>query len=133
MLRVAREGLGLTSGFPAIPGPPPLPGNASSGQPSPAKLPPRRLARPLAFPRGAGTLFTIGRELDCDLAVSDPTVSRAHAVLERTDGGWLLSDTASTNGTRVNGWRVRDTVPVQAGDTVRFGDAEFTLTEPVGQ
>ena len=51
------------------------------------------------------------------------TVSRVHATLERTADGWLLTDLASTNGTRVNGWRVRGKVPVTAGDVVSFGNA----------
>jgi hypothetical protein len=84
----------------------------------------------LRFPRGSGRFFSIGRDIACDLAIADPTVSREHARLERTDDGWLLTDLASTNGTRVNGWRVRDRVPVTAGDLVSFGNAEFWLTAP---
>jgi hypothetical protein len=78
----------------------------------------------LHFPRGGGGQFSIGRDANCDLAISDMTVSRHHAQLERTEAGWLLSDLASTNGTRVNGWRVRGKVPVRAGDLVSFGNLE---------
>jgi pSer/pThr/pTyr-binding forkhead associated (FHA) protein len=56
------------------------------------------------------------------------TVSRLHAQLERTPEGWLLSDLESTNGTRVNGWRVRGKVPVRAGDLVSFGNLEVVLS-----
>jgi hypothetical protein len=82
--------------------------------------------RPMAlpFPRGAGSHFSIGRDAGCDLAIPDMTVSRRHAELERTADGWLLSDLRSTNGTRVNGWRVRGKVPVRAGDLVNFGDLQ---------
>ena len=52
------------------------------------------------------------------------TVSRRHAQLERTKDGWLITDLESTNGTRVNGWRVRGKVPVRAGDVVSFGNLE---------
>jgi len=83
---------------------------------------------PLQFPRGEGTHFSIGRDASCDLAISDMTVSRVHARLERTEDGWLLTDLASTNGTRVNGWRVRGQVQVQAGDLVSFGNAEYSLS-----
>lgn len=82
---------------------------------------------PLEFPRGERTLFSIGRDAQCDLAIADMTVSRLHARLERTADGWLLTDLASTNGTRVNGWRVRDQVRVRAGDLLRFGEAEYCL------
>lgn len=79
---------------------------------------------PLQFPRGAGDQFSIGRDASCDLAIPDMTVSRRHAQLERTREGWLITDLESTNGTRVNGWRVRGKVPVQAGDVVSFGNLE---------
>jgi pSer/pThr/pTyr-binding forkhead associated (FHA) protein len=88
---------------------------------------------PLPFPRGAGTIFTIGRDRECDLAIDDMTVSRLHARLERTSGGWRLTDLGSTNGTRVNGWRLRDAVLVRAGDLVRFGETEYTLAGPEDQ
>ena len=91
----------------------------------------RRPAR-LQFPRGDGNLFSIGRDAGCDLMIADMTVSRVHARLERTPDGWLLSDLASTNGTRVNGWRVRGRVPVRAGDLVSFGTAEYSLNGPDG-
>jgi hypothetical protein len=82
----------------------------------------------LQFPRGAGNLFSIGRDASCDLMIADMTVSRVHARLERTPDGWLLTDLASTNGTRVNGWRVRGQVPVRTGDLVCFGTAEYSLS-----
>ena len=82
---------------------------------------------PLQFPRGPGIFFSIGRDATCDLAIPDMTVSRVHARLERTHDGWLLTDLTSTNGTRVNGWRVRGEVRVRAGDLVSFGDAQYAL------
>jgi len=87
-----------------------------------------RRPAPLQFPRGAGRHFSIGRDASCDLMIADMTVSRVHARLERTPDGWLLTDLASTNGTRVNGWRVRGQVPVRAGDRVSFGTAEYSLS-----
>ena len=81
----------------------------------------------LQFPRGWGDQFSIGRDASCDLAIADMTVSRLHAQLERTADGWLISDLESTNGTRVNGWRVRGKVPVRAGDLVSFGNLEVVF------
>jgi hypothetical protein len=81
----------------------------------------------LQFPRGSAIHFSIGRDASCDLAIADMTVSRRHAQLERTADGWLLTDLESTNGTRVNGWRVRGKVPVRPGDLVSFGDLEVRL------
>ena len=87
---------------------------------------------PLQFPRGAGSFFSIGRDASCDLAIADMTVSRLHARLERTPDGWVLTDLASTNGTRVNGWRVRGQVRVRAGDRVSFGDVQYSLSAADG-
>ncbi|HEX4089022.1 MAG TPA: DUF1707 and FHA domain-containing protein [Trebonia sp.] len=82
---------------------------------------------PLQFPRGSAAQFSIGRDAGCDLAIADMTVSRRHATLERTEDGWLLTDLESTNGTRVNGWRVRGKVTVTPGDLVAFGNSEYSL------
>jgi pSer/pThr/pTyr-binding forkhead associated (FHA) protein len=86
-----------------------------------------RRPRPLQFPRGSADQFSIGRDASCDLAIADMTVSRRHATLERTADGWLLTDLESTNGTRVNGWRVRGKVSVTPGDLVSFGNSEYSL------
>jgi len=86
----------------------------------------------LEFPRGTGAVFSIGRHNSCDLVIANMTVSRMHARLERTPDGWLLTDLSSTNGTRVNGWRVRGQIPVRAGDLVSFGDVQYSLTAAAG-
>jgi pSer/pThr/pTyr-binding forkhead associated (FHA) protein len=82
----------------------------------------------LQFPRGGGDQFSIGRDASCDLAIADMSVSRLHAQLERTSDGWLITDLESTNGTRVNGWRVRGKVPVRAGDLVSFGHLDVIFS-----
>ena len=81
----------------------------------------------LCFPPGTGSDYTIGRDPVCDLLIADRTVSRRHARLERAADGWLLTDLGSTNGTRLNGWRVREPVLVRAGDRVCFGSARFIM------
>jgi hypothetical protein len=79
------------------------------------------VAQPLMLPAGTKDSFTIGRDVGCDLVLLDMTVSRSHADLRRAADGWLLSDAGSTNGTRLNGWRVTEPVPLRAGDEVSFG------------
>jgi pSer/pThr/pTyr-binding forkhead associated (FHA) protein len=49
----------------------------------------------------------IGRKEDCDLRLDHKSVSKMHCVIVKTDGLLLLRDLGSTNGTRVNGQRVR--------------------------
>jgi hypothetical protein len=62
----------------------------------------------------------IGRQ-DTDLVVEDPEVSRRHAVLRRSDGSVVLEDLDSTNGTFVNGERIRSPIAVAPGDEIRVG------------
>jgi hypothetical protein len=108
------------------PGPPGSHGPAQGGGSGQHGVP-----MPLSFPPGSGTSFTIGRTQECDLRIADLSVSRLHARLVRVDEGWLLRDLGSHNGTRVNGWLIREPVPLRAGDRVEFGSALFViLPEP---
>src|SRR5271166_5751492 len=52
-------------------------------------------------------LIVIGRKEDCDVRLEHKSVSKMHCVIVKTDGLLLLRDLGSTNGTRVNGTRVR--------------------------
>jgi pSer/pThr/pTyr-binding forkhead associated (FHA) protein len=52
-------------------------------------------------------LTLVGRKDECDLKIPHKSVSKMHCVLVKTDGLLLLRDLGSTNGTRVNGTRVR--------------------------
>ena len=108
--------------------PPPAPSPLRAVTTRTSVSPAQREPFALQFPRTAGDRFTIGRDAGCDLAIADMSVSRQHAQLERTPDGWLLSDLESTNGTRVNGWRVRGQVPVKIGDLVSFGNLEVIFT-----
>jgi PAS domain S-box-containing protein len=71
---------------------------------------------------------SIGRELHCTLVVDEDDVSREHAVLELTASGeWRVTDNRSTNGTFVNGGRVRvarladgDYLSLGGGTLLRF-------------
>jgi pSer/pThr/pTyr-binding forkhead associated (FHA) protein len=49
----------------------------------------------------------VGRNVGCDLRLDHKSVSKLHCVLVKTDGLVLIRDLGSTNGTRVNGQRVR--------------------------
>lgn len=52
-------------------------------------------------------LTVVGRKEACDLCLPLKSVSKMHCILVKTDGLLLLRDLGSTNGTRVNGQRVR--------------------------
>ncbi len=52
-------------------------------------------------------LVVVGRKEDCDIQIDHKSVSKQHCVIVKTDGLLLIRDMGSTNGTRVNGQRVR--------------------------
>lgn len=64
--------------------------------------------------------LTIGRHYECDVVLADPSVSRRHARIIFRDGGWVLQDLASTNGTTVNGATVGRCV-LRPGDHLVLG------------
>ncbi|MEU1723535.1 DUF1707 and FHA domain-containing protein [Nonomuraea sp. NPDC005692] len=87
-----------------------------------------RLPR-LALPDDDRLRYVVGRGSACDLVLADLTVSRVHAELRREgDGGWMLVDLGSLNGTRLNGWRLVGPVRVKSGDEISFGDCGFLVT-----
>jgi diguanylate cyclase (GGDEF)-like protein len=63
----------------------------------------------------------LGRSEDCDLIIDDNRVSRHHARIEPHEGGFLLTDLDSTNGTLLNGERVHS-ARLQDGDNVCLGE-----------
>ncbi len=62
----------------------------------------------------------LGRDLSCDIIITDRQVSRQHARLTLTPRGVLLEDLGSKNGTHYNGKRISDPVLLQDGDKVQI-------------
>jgi pSer/pThr/pTyr-binding forkhead associated (FHA) protein len=52
-------------------------------------------------------LMLVGRKEECDLRLDHKSISKLHCIVVKTDGLLLLRDLGSTNGTRVNGQRIR--------------------------
>jgi pSer/pThr/pTyr-binding forkhead associated (FHA) protein len=67
--------------------------------------------------------ITIGRGADNTIVVNDPSISTHHAQLLLEGDTYRLKDLDSTNGTRVNGKPVTETV-LHLEDRIRFGAAE---------
>lgn len=71
----------------------------------------------------------IGRELDNTLRLSDPSISRHHAVLRRAGDGYEVQDLGSSNGVLVNGARVQSS-PLHDSDRVTLGQLHLTFVDP---
>jgi pSer/pThr/pTyr-binding forkhead associated (FHA) protein len=65
----------------------------------------------------------IGRAVDNDVVVSDPTVSRSHARVELRADGWFIADAGSSAGVEKMGFRVGSAPePLESGDEFKVGD-----------
>lgn len=64
----------------------------------------------------------IGRNLDCNITISDQTVSGNHATILYRDGKYSIKDNQSTKGTFVNGNDIDlDAVRLNDGDVIKLG------------
>jgi hypothetical protein len=70
----------------------------------------------------------LGRSRECDVVLDDRSVSRRHAELVRHGDAFLLRDLDSTNGSAVNGKRIRESA-VQPGDDITLGTVALTLEQ----
>lgn len=68
----------------------------------------------------------IGRGLECDVTLNDPSVSRTHAVVDTEGAEPTVRDLGSTNGTFVNGARV-EAARLRDGDELRFGNTRVAF------
>ncbi len=69
-----------------------------------------------------------GRASEADIFLLDDGISRRHAkFVQRPDGSFELVDMGSTNGTYVNGERVRGSVPLRDGDKIQIGSTTILM------
>ena len=71
-------------------------------------------------------LTLVGRDDGCDVRLDHKSVSKLHCVLVVSDGVLLVRDVGSTNGTRVNGQRVRRAT-VLPGDQLSIAAFKYQL------
>ncbi|MEM8613375.1 MAG: FHA domain-containing protein [Cyanobacteria bacterium P01_H01_bin.105] len=72
-------------------------------------------------------LWTIGRDpRQSDIAVPDKRLSRCHAAVQYSqEQGFVISDLESTNGTYVNGEKLKRVYALRDGDRIRIGSSLF--------
>src|SRR5207244_4106636 len=74
--------------------------------------------------------LVLGREGACGLALRDGSVSREHARIDLTGGGFVLVDCGSRNGTRLDGVVIDDAIVLGERGEIGLGDdcgIEFTV------
>jgi pSer/pThr/pTyr-binding forkhead associated (FHA) protein len=71
----------------------------------------------------------VGREPGCDVLLSDGSVSRKHAKIERRGSIWAIVDQGSANGTYVDSQKIGEAV-LKNGQEVRFGTVAFRVEMP---
>ncbi len=117
---------------------------APASSPPPPPPPPPAAARPASPPPLATFLVRVGGQAGQrltvrtpivnlgradynDLVIPDGSVSTSHAKLQRREGVWVLVDLDSTNGTFVDGERVKGEAPLAPGAMVRLGDVQLVF------
>lgn len=78
------------------------------------------------YPVREGGATRLGRALDNDIVISHASVSRHHAQIVASNGGFELRDMESQNGTYLGGRRVAQ-APIADGDLIALGEAPFTF------
>jgi two-component system cell cycle response regulator len=71
----------------------------------------------------------IGRRPECDIRVRERAVSGIHAEVIRVRDIVTINDLASTNGTMVNGIRIRNPVPLVQGNLLKIGNCVFKYVD----
>jgi hypothetical protein len=74
-------------------------------------------------------LSLVGRGLDADIVINDPSASRKHFNIVRTLSGWKLVDLGSGNGTKVDGAKVPE-IALKTGMVIELGSTKLEWRGP---
>jgi len=100
---------------------------------APANLDCWLVDREYIYPLKSG-VNTMGRSADNDVVVEDLFVSRRHAaILMHHDLSCVLHDTASKNGTFLNGVKIAGPTPLKPGDEIRICNRQFVFQTRAAQ
>jgi len=66
--------------------------------------------------------LSIGREGARDIQITDPKVSRRHAMVRFEDGAYVIANVGGKNGIRVNGLLIEEKAKLTNGDEIALGD-----------
>lgn len=77
-------------------------------------------------------LTVVGRKEDCDLRLDHKSISKFHCVIVRMENTLLLRDLGSTNGTMVNGKRIRRAT-LKNNDRLNIANLPFKVQISIGK
>lgn len=72
---------------------------------------------------------SVGRNKKCDVVLPYETISRLHAVIAFRTKGFVIFDTFSKSGVKVNGKKIDGKRLLANGDVIDFGGVSYTLHE----
>jgi adenylate cyclase len=73
------------------------------------------------------TKLIIGRRESCDIVLRFPNVSGKHCELFVSDGGWVVKDLGSSNGTKVDGTQVEES-PINSGGVLSIAKHKYEIS-----
>src|SRR5262245_857980 len=73
------------------------------------------------------TELLIGRGPDCDLRLLVSDVSRHHCLIRLANNEATVEDLGSSNGTYLNGQRVRSQTTLHSADVLQVGECRFVV------
>ena len=79
---------------------------------------------------GTSGKLRIGRLPECEISVSEATVSRHHAEITFKNNSCYIQDVGSANGTLVNEQRINKLTEIFSGDTIRIGNSKLLYQAP---
>ena len=83
----------------------------------------------IVLPKNGEYFARIGRDEHCEIVLPFQSVSGEHALLQFKEGGYVLEDLGSTNGTKINGLTPMGAATLYDGDEIALWNARRRFAE----
>ena len=77
--------------------------------------------------------FSIGRETENDLVISDASVSRKHCIFRKEGDSWIVEDNHSMNGFSINDKKIDGASEIFHGDIIKVHDVLLQVVDETRQ
>ncbi len=68
---------------------------------------------------------TIGRDRENTIIINDGYISKRHAIIMEKEDGFYIEDLNSSNGTYLNDQAIEDSIKLNEGDIISFGELSY--------